>query len=144
VRKQHAYQRVSVVLKAAAASISATPQASEPAAGRMPQYSQLLMSQQKQQQLLEAVKDRPPVIFYHHPCPDGKCFGCGCGADELPITFQRRCTPLTCPLPFAQPTLAVPAELPLHYCSMPTNPRVALLQACLQPLLLRCTLQQRV
>lgn len=35
------------------------------------QYSHLLMSPEHQQQLLESVKDRPPVVFYHYPCVDG-------------------------------------------------------------------------
>ena len=35
----------------------------------------LLMSPERQQQLLDAVKDRPPVIFYHYPCADGEITG---------------------------------------------------------------------
>jgi hypothetical protein len=36
-------------------------------------FAHLQMSVDRQQQLLDAVKDMPPVIFYHHPCPDGEC-----------------------------------------------------------------------
>jgi hypothetical protein len=36
------------------------------------QQQPLLMSPEGQQQLLDAVKDKPPVIFYHYPCADGK------------------------------------------------------------------------
>lgn len=87
-RKQHAYQRASRILKAAANSISTSAAASASgsklaqrasAAGQMQQqqqYAQLLMSEQKQQQLLESIQDRPPAIFYHYPCPDGRCAAC--------------------------------------------------------------------
>lgn len=64
---------------AAQSAVSGAPRAlagsAAAAAGmaQQQQQQQLLMSPEQQQQLLESVKDRPPRIFYHYPCPDGEC-----------------------------------------------------------------------
>jgi len=66
-----AQSAVTGALKAPAGSAAA-------AMAQQQQQQQLLMSPEQQQELLESVKDRPPRIFYHYPCPDGEC-ACGCG-----------------------------------------------------------------